>query len=73
MPEYRVFERSDGRKAAVNPELVEAVVEGAGKASGQVLIRLSSGEYITVKMSLEEVIERLHHHHDLPKKPTKIR
>jgi len=71
MPEYRVFERADGRKVAINPELVEAIAEAAGAAGG-VLIKMSSGD-VKVKISLEEAIERLHHHHDIPKKPTRIR
>jgi hypothetical protein len=56
MPEYRVFEKPDGRKVAINPELVEAVTE----LTGHLQIKLSSGEQVPVKkMALEDAIARL--------------
>jgi hypothetical protein len=56
MADYRIFEKPDGRKVAVNPDLVEALVV----LSGHVQIKLSSGERVPVKkMALEEAIARL--------------
>jgi hypothetical protein len=56
MADYRIFEKPDGRKVAINPDLVEALVV----LSGHVQIKLSSGERVSVKkMELEEAITRL--------------
>jgi len=56
MSTYLIFEQQDGKRIAINPETVTAIVEDQ---PGRVLVVFPSGGSTSIPMTLENVVARL--------------